>query len=48
MRATDTTYSSGSPGIGFWLKRRSGWRAWFQIRKADNTDYGFTSLLAWD
>jgi hypothetical protein len=48
MRATDATYSSGNPGIGFWLRRRSGWRAWFQIGTADNSDFGFTSVASWD
>ena len=48
MSVTDDTYSSGSPGIGFWLSRGSGWRTWFQIRKADNSDCGFSSVVAWD
>jgi len=47
MRATDSTYSSGNPGIGFWLGRRRGWRAWLWGCAANNTDYGFTSVVSW-
>ena len=48
LSATDSTFSSGSPGIGFWLQRQSGIRAWFRTARAKNTDYGFTSFAAWD
>ena len=47
LRATDSTFPSGSPGIGFWMKRHSGIRAWFANRASNNTDYGFTSVAAW-
>jgi hypothetical protein len=47
MRATDSTYSSGSPGIGFWLRRRRGWRAWLPGGAANKTDFGFTSAVSW-
>jgi hypothetical protein len=48
LQATDTTYSTGSPGIGFWLKRHSGIRNWFRNISVDNIDYGFTRFAAWD
>jgi hypothetical protein len=47
MRATDSTYSSGNPGIGFWLRRRRGWRSWLPGGAASNTDFGFTSVVSW-
>lgn len=47
MRATDSTYSSGNPGIGFWLLRRRGWRAWLRGGAANRTDFGFTSVVSW-
>jgi hypothetical protein len=42
IRATDKTYPSGNPGIGFWLlaERREGRRS--------NADYGFSSFTATD
>jgi hypothetical protein len=48
LSATDSTFSSGSPGIGFWLQRQSGIRAWFRAAEVDNTNYGFTGVAAWD
>jgi chitodextrinase len=36
-QATDSTYTSGSPGMGFWL-----------FGTANNADYGFTSFAASD
>ena len=48
LSATDSTFSSGSPGIGFWMQRQSGLRAWLTASEANNTDYGFTSFAAWD
>lgn len=48
LRATDDTYASGSPGIGFWLKRPSGLSSWLQAGVNYNVDYGFTSFAAWD
>jgi len=47
MRATDSTYSSGNPGIAFWLRRGRGWRAWLWGGAANKTDFGFTSVVAW-
>lgn len=47
LQASDRAYSTGSPGMGFWLKRRSGIRSWFLHRNALNLDYGFTRLAAW-
>lgn len=38
LRATDDTYASGSPGIGFFLEGASGM----------NGDYGFTEFMASD
>ena len=42
IRATDKTYPSGNPGIGFWLlaERREG--------RGSNADYGFSSFTATD
>lgn len=48
LSATDSTFSNGNPGIGFWMQRPSGLRAWLTSMKANNTDYGFTSLAAWN
>ena len=47
LQASDGTYSNGSPGIGFWLKRRSGISRWFRYRNIRNVDYGFTRFAAW-
>jgi len=47
LQASDGTYSTGSPGIGFWLKRRSGVSNWFQYKPVKNRDYGFTRIAAW-
>ncbi|HXP87615.1 MAG TPA: hypothetical protein VN841_22980 [Bryobacteraceae bacterium] len=40
IRAIDTTYPGGNPGIGFWLKGRQG--------VGTNADYGFSALTATD
>jgi hypothetical protein len=40
IRAVDTTYSGGNPGIGFWLEGRQG--------VGTNADYGFSELTATD
>jgi hypothetical protein len=48
LSASDSTFASGSPGIGFWMQRQSGLRAWLTAIRANNTDYGFTSFAAWD
>jgi hypothetical protein len=37
-QATDSTYATGRPGIGFYLEGGSG----------VNRDYGFSSFAAWD
>lgn len=47
MQTSDATYSSGSPGMGFWLRRRAGVRSWFRNYKVRNVDYGFTRFAAW-
>ena len=47
LQASDGTYTNGSPGMGFWLKRRSGVRSWFGYRSIRNVDYGFTRFAAW-
>jgi Divergent InlB B-repeat domain len=39
MTTTDSTYTSGNPGIGFWTQSSSG---------ADNARYGFKDFLAYD
>lgn len=48
LSATDNTFSNGSPGIGFWMQRQSGFRAWLTAVKPNNSDYGFNSFAAWD
>jgi hypothetical protein len=48
LQATDFTYSTGKPGMGFWLKRHSGIRNWFRNMSVNNVDYGFTRFAAWD
>ena len=40
IRAIDTTYTAGNPGIGFWLEGRQG--------AGTNADYGFSALTATD
>jgi hypothetical protein len=40
IRATDTTYARGNPGIGFWLLVRGG------RGKGTNADYGFSAFMA--
>ena len=40
IRATDTTYTGGNSGIGFWLEGRQG--------VGTNADYGFSTLTATD
>ncbi len=47
MQTSDATYSSGSPGMGFWLRRRAGMRSWFRDYTVRNFDYGFTRFAAW-
>jgi hypothetical protein len=47
LQASDGAYSNGSPGMGFWLKRRSGVSSWFRYRTTMNVDYGFTRFAAW-
>jgi len=42
IRATDTTYARGNPGIGFWLLVRGG------RGKGTNADYGFSTFSATD
>jgi hypothetical protein len=37
-QATDSTFATGSPGIGFFIKEKTG----------KNSDYGFTSFMATD
>jgi hypothetical protein len=48
LSAIDSTFSGGSPGFGFWMKRHSGIRSWFTNTTATNRDFGFTSIAAWD
>jgi hypothetical protein len=48
MQATDTLYPNGNPGMGFWLKKESGLRSWWNARSASDADYGFTRFAAWD
>jgi hypothetical protein len=47
MQTSDATYSSGSPGMGFWLRRGAGVRSWFRNYTVRNVDYGFTRFAAW-
>jgi hypothetical protein len=42
IRATDTTYTGGNPGIGFWLQVKSG------EGQGTNADYGFSAFTATD
>lgn len=42
IRATDTTYTGGNPGIGFWLWGRNG------EGRGTNADYGFSAFTATD
>ena len=42
IRATDTTYTGGNPGIGFWLLARRG------EGRGTNADYGFSAFTATD
>jgi hypothetical protein len=48
MSAIDSTFSSGSPGIGFWLQRPTGIRSWLTNMMVTNSDFGFSSMAAWD
>ncbi len=48
IQARDSTFRSGSPGMGFWLKKNSGIRGWFKNRTHSVSDYGFTRFAAWD
>lgn len=47
MQTSDKTYTSGTPGMGFWLKRRSGVGHWFRRDTVRTIDYGFTRFAAW-
>ena len=47
IRATDTTYTGGNPGIGFWLLVRGGLLRGGQ-GKGTNADYGFSAFTATD
>jgi hypothetical protein len=40
IRAIDTTYTSGNPGVGFWLEGKQG--------VGTNADYGFSAFTATD
>jgi hypothetical protein len=42
IRAADTTYGDGNPGIGFWLQVSGGLGRW------TNVDYGFSAFSATD
>jgi hypothetical protein len=42
IRATDTTYTSGNPGVGFWLLVQGG------HGRGTNADYGFSTFTATD
>jgi hypothetical protein len=42
IRATDTTYTNGNPGAGFWLRVQGGHGG------GTNADYGFSSFTATD
>jgi hypothetical protein len=42
IRATDTTYTGGNPGIGFWLEVKRG------EGRGTNADYGFSAFTATD
>ncbi|MBV9877333.1 MAG: hypothetical protein JO025_21570 [Verrucomicrobia bacterium] len=42
IRATDTTYVGGNPGIGFWLQVRQG------QGRGTNADYGLSAFTATD
>lgn len=48
LHAVDSTFSKGSPGIGFWMQRHSGIRGWLTTLNTKNTDFGFTSFAAWN
>jgi len=48
LQATDDTYSSGSPGMGFWLRKPGGLLSWLRVEENDNVSYGFTTFAAWD
>jgi hypothetical protein len=48
LQTTDSIYTSGNPGMGFWFKRSAGIRNWLHNSAGDNLDYGFSRLAAWD
>src|SRR5678816_3276983 len=48
LRATDDTYSTGSPGMGFWLRQSGGLSSWLRVEANDNVSYGFSTFAAWD
>jgi len=47
IRAVDTTYPGGNPGVGFWLLARGGLLRSGQ-GKGTNADYGFSAFTATD
>lgn len=47
IRAIDTTYRGGNPGIGFWLLARGGFLRRGQ-GSGTNADYGFSAFTATD
>lgn len=47
IRAVDTKYAGGNPGIGFWLLPRGGFLRRGQ-GKGTNADFGFTAFTATD
>lgn len=47
IRAVDTTYADGNPGIGFWLLARGGLLRRGQGR-GTNADFGFSAISATD
>ena len=48
IRATDSTYTDGSPGMGFWFKKSSSKRFWRGENTGANADCGFRRFAAWD
>lgn len=48
IRATDTTFAHGSPGMGFWFKKSSSKKFWLGKSGGVNTDCGFRRFAAWD
>ena len=48
IRATDSTYADGRPGMGFWFKKSSSKKFWLSKNGGVNTDCGFRRFAAWD